>query len=200
MSRRRRETIVLSVLALAAVALGWWRLVGDRPADPARVALARTAAPPAPSGGGAGRERSGDATEGVPVVELDALKQPRPAPLESTRDPFRFKVARPPLPQLGRGGLPGVGPRPAPPPVAVDPSTPPPPPPPPPITLKFIGIVQVQDRGLKLAVLSDSRGVYFGGEGEIIEGRYRITRIGTESIVLTYLDGTGQRVIPLSGS
>jgi hypothetical protein len=49
-------------------------------------------------------------------------------------------------------------------------------------------------------VLSDGRGIYRGVEGDIIEGRYRIVRIGTESIEMTHLDGSGRQVIRLSGS
>ena len=138
----------------------------------------------------------------VPALELDALKQPRPSP--STQGGIRSGSACGvlPHPPPSRGeesfGRPEPGAPPVP--VAVDPNAPPPVPPPPPITLKFIGIVQVPDRGLKLAVVSDSKGVYFGREGEVIEGRYRISRIGAESIVVSYVDGTGQRTIPLSGS
>jgi hypothetical protein len=51
-----------------------------------------------------------------------------------------------------------------------------------------------------MAVLSDNRGVYWGREGDTIEGRYRIVRIGTESIELAHLDGNGRQTIRLSGS
>ena len=49
-------------------------------------------------------------------------------------------------------------------------------------------------------MLTDGRGVYYGIEGSVIEGQYRIVRIGTDSIDMTYLDGRGRRTIPLSGS
>jgi hypothetical protein len=39
----------------------------------------------------------------------------------------------------------------------------------------------------------------YGKEGDIIDGRYRIVRIGAESIELTYLDGRGRQTIRLSG-
>jgi hypothetical protein len=51
----------------------------------------------------------------------------------------------------------------------------------------------------RLAILSDGRGVYYGHEGEIIEGRYRILRIGVESVDLAYLDGRGRQTIRLTG-
>jgi hypothetical protein len=33
----------------------------------------------------------------------------------------------------------------------------------------------------------------------VIEGRYRIVKIGVESIVMEYVDGTGRQTIPLRG-
>jgi hypothetical protein len=66
--------------------------------------------------------------------------------------------------------------------------------------LKFIGVVEAASHPQKIAVLSDARGVYYGHEGEVVEGRYRILRIGAESIEMSYLDGRGRQVIRLSGS
>jgi hypothetical protein len=76
---------------------------------------------------------------------------------------------------------------------------PPPPPPVAPITLKFIGII---DRGgLRIAVLSDSAGhIDYGAEGAIIGGRYRVLKIGVESIEMAHLDGRGRQTIRLTGS
>jgi hypothetical protein len=76
---------------------------------------------------------------------------------------------------------------------------PPPPPPPPPIPLKFIGIVQAPSQ--KLAVLSDAttHDVFYGREGDIVDGRFRILRIGVESIEMAYADGRGRQSIRLSG-
>ena len=61
------------------------------------------------------------------------------------------------------------------------PTGPPTPAPPPPIALRFIGFVE--KNGKKLAMLSDSMGrPESGGEGDIIQGRYRILKIGVESV------------------
>jgi hypothetical protein len=79
------------------------------------------------------------------------------------------------------------------------PPTPLPPPGPPPIALKFIGLVEAPTQGGKLAVLSDGRSVFHGFEGAIIDGRYRIVRIGVESIEMTYVDGGGRQTIRLTG-
>jgi hypothetical protein len=75
------------------------------------------------------------------------------------------------------------------------------PPPLPPIALKFIGIIESPTHARKIAVLSDGRNPPFQGEeGAIIEGRYRILKIGVESIELAYVDGRGRQTIRLTGS
>jgi hypothetical protein len=75
---------------------------------------------------------------------------------------------------------------------------PPPPPPVPQIPLKFIGTVE--RGGQKMAVLSDSAGhVSYGPEGATIDGRYRIVRIGAESIEMVYVDGRGRQTIRMTG-
>ena len=73
------------------------------------------------------------------------------------------------------------------------------PPPPPPISYKFIGTLTQGDTG-RIAVLSDGKFVYHGREGDIIEGRYRVVKIGEESIQMEYVDGRGRQTIRLSGS
>jgi hypothetical protein len=78
------------------------------------------------------------------------------------------------------------------------PVTPPGPPPPPPIPLKFIGTVEPKP-GDRVAAFSDCRYTFRGREGEVIDGRYRLVRIGVESVVLEYVDGRGRTTIRLSG-
>jgi hypothetical protein len=36
-------------------------------------------------------------------------------------------------------------------------------------------------------------------EGQIIDGRYRIVKIGEESIVMEYVNGTGRQTLQLRG-
>jgi hypothetical protein len=72
------------------------------------------------------------------------------------------------------------------------------PPPPPPIAVKFFGLITV--RGERVATFSDARGnVFHGKEGDIIEGRYRVLRVGTDSVELAYLDGRGRQTLRLTG-
>jgi hypothetical protein len=83
------------------------------------------------------------------------------------------------------------------------PTGPPPPPPPPrlpPIPYRFIGIVEAPNRAERLAVLTDGQNRFYGREGQLVEGRYRILRIGADSIDMAYADGRGRQTIRLTGS
>ena len=78
------------------------------------------------------------------------------------------------------------------------PPVPPGPPPPPPIPLKFMGTVEKP--GMKLAALTDCKGFsYAAREGELIDGRYRLVKIGVESVILEYSNGTGRTTVRKSG-
>lgn len=122
-------------------------------------------------------------------VRLGELKEQRPTPVDTERNPFGFKPKPPPPPP------------PAPPvvmkPVPEQPVVPPGPPPPPAIPLKFMGTVEGSFG--KLAAFTDCRRTFSGREGEIVDGRYRVVKIGIESVVLQYVDGRGTQTIRLSG-
>jgi hypothetical protein len=123
-------------------------------------------------------------------VNVERLKDTTPAPDDTERNPFRFRPkAPPPPPRTPRE----------------DRETPLPPPPgpvkppqPPPIPLKFIGVVEAPGVG-KVAALTDCRHTVQGKEGEEIDGRYRIVKIGVESVVIEYLDGKGRTTLRVTG-
>jgi hypothetical protein len=74
------------------------------------------------------------------------------------------------------------------------------PPPPPPIALRFIGLVEAPGQAGRVAILSDGRGnVFYGKEGDTVEGRYRMLKIGPDAVELSYVDGRGRQTIRLSG-
>ena len=157
--------------------------------------------PSAPTRGRANASRAAAASpESATAVDvnLDALKKERDRPADATRDPFRFRPRPAPAAPPAATRIPGVqddqvG---APPP---PPRVPAGPPPPPPITLKFIGLVQKAD-GTKYAVLSDGKGPPISGtEGQEVEGRFKILKIGTESMEIAYIDGRGRTTIRLTG-
>jgi hypothetical protein len=180
---RRQLGILAGLLVLLLVVL-----VYNRDSDPV---IATTGVPVRP----AGVTRGSQAVD-VEVVRLDALTRERPELQAGARNPFRFGPAAPAENvTTARPDAGGVGPA-----APVAPPVPLGPPPPPPIALKFIGVVEQAPSNLKLAVLSDGRNVFYGKEGEVIEGRYRIERIGVESIEMAYVDGRGRQTLRLSGS
>ena len=130
----------------------------------------------------------------VADVNLEALRPSTAEPPKVTRNPFRFYQAPPPpAPPSSKVVK-------APEPAFVAPPVPAGPPPPPPITLRFIGLIEAPQRSGRVALLSDGRGGLMNGrEGDIIEGRYRVLRVGTDSIDLAYSDGRGRQTIRLSG-
>jgi hypothetical protein len=188
--KTRRELLLLGLLLIVLAGV----LVYNRQSEPAAARAGTPARQPAASPAGTGSGRGPE----VELVRLDALARARPEPESAGRNPFRFRPA--PAPPPVAAPMPSGPSTPA----SVDglpgPVVPAGPPPPPPIMLKFIGLVEQAPMRIKLAVLSDGRNVFYGKEGDTIEGRYRIERIGPESIEMAYLDGRGRQTLRLSGS
>ena len=179
MTLRSRPT--LAVGGVGAILLVAVMLARDRePGD--------TSAPPVPGGTTARVAAPGD----VPVadVKLEMLQRTRPELKEAQRNLFRFQARRAPAPSRPRAQL-----------TAPEPSTAPSGlPPPPPIPVRFIGLVDAPTQAGRIAILSDGRGnVFYGREGAIIEGRYKVLKVSRDAAELSYLDGRGRQTIRLSG-
>ncbi|MDQ3071498.1 MAG: hypothetical protein M3R55_17435 [Acidobacteriota bacterium] len=191
-----RTTILLILLAILAVAvlMAIWPdgaadttgSTGARPRDAAGVAEADPAVPPS--------------------LGLEQMTAAQPAP-SNRRDLFRFGSVAPARVE-GLEGQPGDGvpARPAggrrsvqaPLPQLVQPMEPAGPPPTAPIPLRYVGYLESPQTG-RLAALSDGRYVYHGREGQVIEGQWRIVKIGVESVVIERADGTGRQTLRLTG-
>jgi hypothetical protein len=185
MDDKRRRELALAGAAVLLIAIAAW-------------SMQRGTSPSSGTGVPAGSARPNTTPRPkspIPEVDLNALKLERPAPDGSTRNPFRFKPKpAPPVPSpaMIRQQQAAAAEQAASEPVA--------PPPPPRIPLKYIGDMSDPQRsGKRIAILSDARGTYHGREGGVIEGRYRIVRIGVESIELEYLDGRGRQTIRQTG-
>jgi len=179
-ARARTQLLVLAALILA-IALIMFVRSDNGPAE--------SFGQPSNSTRGGGSAERVDA----PVVDLklDRLTAQREDPGEPERNPFRFRPAPPPP-------APRVEPGPAPRPEIFVPPPPAGPPPPPPIPLKYFGNAMVQ--GTRIGYFADARGrIIHGKEGDIIEGRYRVVRVGEDSADLQYADGRGRQTIRLSG-
>ena len=140
------------------------------------------------------------ASAAKPAQTPDALPEPLKlkaleAVSEETsggRDPFGFGIPpRPPAPPPPPPG--GARPTPTPTPTPVGP------PPRPPIPVKFLGIAEDPSRPGKLVSLSLNGAVVVAREGDVVDGKYRLLKVGLESIVMAYLDGQFQQTIRLGG-
>jgi hypothetical protein len=177
--KSRRQGILLGLLAVVLVGVLVWTTGGEDPAS----------SPAVPSN--PARRTTGGANTEVTGLRLEALKTERERLQDAERNPFRFRPKPPP---------PAPVTRPVPRPEVVAAPVPTGPPPPPPIPLRFIGFVDAAGPTGRVGILSDGRGnVFQGKEGDIIEGRYRVLRVGTDSAELVYLDGRGRQTIRLSG-
>jgi hypothetical protein len=175
----RRQKVLLGILAVVLAFTLWYYY---RPTN-----STASSSEPAPV---AVKAESGE----LPVpdtVQLSALAEAEELE-DAGRNPFAY----------------GVRPPPPPPRVEAPPSLPPPvslgPPPvtgPPPIALKLIGVTVVSPMGKSMVTLKDpSSGAVFNAmEGDIVDGRYRVVKVGLQSVTLAYLDGSGTKLIGLGG-
>ncbi len=180
-----RQIAALVVLASVLVGVIWWqffRTTGSSPAASNRVGPredAAVAARPLPT------------PQVVRLATLDAVE----AFGESTRNPFAYgaRTVPTPPPSSRMPGIPApLMPTPA---MAVLPQGPPP------IGLRLTGITIAADSGRTLVTLKDpaSNALFQAFEGDIVDGRYRVVKVGQQSVVLSYVDGSGTRTISLGG-
>jgi len=171
---------ILAAGVALALALYVWRQ--------GQPAAATVAAGPRAAGAGAAAE--------LPRIGLDRLSQ-RPPPVSvGRRDIFDFGAPHAPPVTAG----PAVT---APPAVVTMPTpapTPAGPPPPPPVNVKYIGSVEAE-KGPKVAFfLTEQKEVLTGQVGDTVMNRFKVVRIGIESVDVQDV-GSGQlRRIPLRGN
>ncbi len=185
-----RRQMLMGGAAGVVLILALWQLWPASQATPAVTPAGATT--PARDG----KAPAGAAGPGpMAPVKLGELTVPREEPGEAARNPFRFQPKAPPPPPP----RPIVTPQPVI--ETVRPPGPPPgPPPAPPIPLKLIGVL-TRANEVRWAVLTDGKSgsPMYGKDGDIIDGRYLIVKIGTESIEMAYADGRGRQVIRLTG-
>jgi hypothetical protein len=153
----------------------------------------------------AARARAEALPPAVPRIDLARLSAERAERPAGERDLFRFgpgsrgaggadgdeelPEVRVPVPQLPQAGGPGDAAYGA----AVAPT-------PPPLSLKYLGSVENRS-GVKVAVLlTDRKEVLTGQAGELVANRYRIARIGLESVDLEDIGSGQSRRLPLRGN
>jgi hypothetical protein len=182
----RREAVLVTLLGVVIVALTTWWLwpAGSSP-------LVR-------------RSDTGPAAPPIPRVDLARLDAPRPDGDAGRRNLFDYGsppapvaapappvvVATPPPAERAGRGMPGMA----------DGAGGPAVPSLPPLNVKYIGSVE-NAAGVKVAVLvTDRQEVLTGQPGQVIANRYRIARIGLESVDLEDVSTGQSRRVPLRGS
>jgi hypothetical protein len=176
--RTRKQLAILGVLVAVLVAV--------------MFVVSRGEGPTGQSGAPSNQSGQAGAQAGAPEVadvNLEALKAEHAAPSDPQRNLFAFRqrAAPPPVRSVDRTQV-------------IEPQVPQGPPPLPPIQLKFIGVFESSGAGGKVAILSDGRGrTIHAREGETVDGQYKLIRIGTESVEMSYVDGRGRQTLRLSG-
>jgi hypothetical protein len=191
MATERQRQLLLAALAILLVIVVYRQWPDTAPVS----------APPSNRQGAAGtsgvaRDRAGKAPAPAQTtdVHLEALTAERPKPEPTERNLFRFREKRQPPPPASGGTAP-------PPVVNSEPTGPPPPPPLAPINLKCFGVISKSSGGPKIVTCTDGNGPPESvAEGQIVLGRYRILKIGEESIEVAYADGRGRQTIRITGS
>lgn len=197
--QRARQFGALAVTVVIVAMLGW-RQMGSVPA--ATPAPASNPVVPAAS-----------ATSPISKVLPEAVRlgdlEPVPEAPESRRNLFRFGVRPPPSP-------PPAPPQPPPAPPMI--LAPPVDPGPPPIPLRAVGrsvvpapagigkdpvtgapIQLIENRTIVTLKDPTTGRVVDAVEGQIIDGKYKVLKIGLQSVEMSYLDGSGFRRIQIGG-
>jgi hypothetical protein len=171
MVKNRRAILALVLLILVGVAVVMWQ----QPDSPTSVASAPAASP--------------GAADEIPWLHLDRLKSPRTVLPLGRRDIFHYgpEPTPPPTPVPEATEMVAIPP-------SLEPQTGSVPTPAmtTPLTLKFMGVAQ-PDGGKKIALLlTEQKETLIGHEGDILAGRYRIVKIGLESVDIEEVT-TGQK-------
>jgi hypothetical protein len=192
-TENRTKTIIALVLLVVAVVfvVRAFRGGDEEPSPP--PAPAATASGPAP--GSASGQAAPGATRTArkpppllaqtldPTLRFDLLKSSEDVTYKgSGRDIFRSQAEEAAIPK----------------PLPPGPQTPVPPPPPPPIPLKFYGFANRID-GNKRIFLSKGEDIFVAKEGDIVDRRYKVVHIGTNSVeVQDVLTNYPPQTLPLS--
>ena len=148
------------------------------------------------------REKESDPTAIDPTLRLDLLAKVQGVTLEGgDRNLFQFGSA--PLPKrpepkirpAAGAAAPALGPNGFP--VANVPVAAAPLPPPPPIPLKFYGYSNRGQQGEKRAFFLDGDEITVATEGQTIKGRYKVIRIGINSVVVEDLPFKNRQTLAL---
>ncbi len=184
---KTKTAIAAGLVVVAAFALYSWLHNSDEVASAPAAAVSASSVPAQNPGKGWAR-RSGPvllAQSLDPTLRFDLLKSSEDVTYKgSGRDIFQNQPEAPPIPQ------------PVTPPINPGPVAPPPPPP---IPLKFYGFSGSKG-GPKQVFLSKGEDIFVAKEGQIIDRRYKILKIGPNSVEVEDVLTNNRQTIPLTAS
>ena len=181
----KKETAIAAVLILvAAYALySWLRPSDEATPAPDTTSAALPAARPAKAGARKGPVLLAQSLD--PTLRFDLLQSSEEVSYKGVgRDIFQNQPEPAPIPQPKE---PVIDPGPA------------KPPPPPPIPLKFYGY-SGNKSGPKQVFLSKGDDIFIAKEGQIIDRRYKILKIGPTSIEVEDVLNNNRQTLPLAAS
>jgi hypothetical protein len=135
-----------------------------------------------------------------PILRLDLLAKVQGVELSGgSRNLFQYSTPPVKVEPL-KGPEPKVIPRPGSPVVqaGADPAKPAMPPPPPPINLKYYGFATARNNGRKTAFFLDGDEISVAAEGDTVKKRYRVVRIGVNSVLMEDTESKRQQSLPLT--
>jgi hypothetical protein len=184
---KTKTAIAGGLVIVAALALYNW-VFTSQDAETA-TAVATVAAPSAgQKSGKPGARKTGNvvlAQSLDPTLRLDLLTSSEDVTYKgSGRDIFSSQPPPPEIPKEIKK--------------VIDP-TPPPPPPPPPIPLKFYGF-SGNKSGPKQVFLSKGEDIFIAKEGQVIDRRYKILKIGANSVEVEDVLTNNRQTLPLVAS
>lgn len=185
--QRSRLLVMLGLLVVALAVFGWRYAPWRTAAAPGATSNSPSAGPPTAPQSSVKPAAGSKPAAGPAMPQPVNLGKLEPVPDEpgSGRNLFRF----------GTRPLPPAPPQPPPPPAPkIDPG-PPPVTGPPPIDLEFKGLLKTP--AATFAQLRDpkSGAFYQGVEGQVLDGKYKVLKIGEQSVIVAYVDGSGQRTL-----
>lgn len=136
-----------------------------------------------------------------PTLKLDTFAKLQQVSVDGMhRSLFDFGMAQAPKPDPAKEAakpkvpMPFIGPKPAPPEVA---KVEPPKPVAPPVPFKFFGYVNPTGQPQKRAFFIEGEEIHIVSEGDVVKRRYKIVRIGINSVVVEDTQFQSQQTLPL---
>jgi hypothetical protein len=198
-AENRKKTLAALVLGGLALAMVVYRILNPAGTPPPPAAMnVRASNNPVPSPAqpvsrrmttnkpAANRKTSVAPASLDPTLQLGLLRASEDTKYTGAgRNIFRAEIE---IPKPVASAVPEVKP---------EPQGPPPPPPPPPINLKFFGFASKPGEPKRI-FLSKGEDVFIAGEGDIVDRRYKVLRIGPASVEIEDVLNNNRQSIPLT--